>query len=149
MTSILSTMNALHITTRGRRAEGGHGGGWDATSHGMGRTHVACECQPRPPPARGAARWPAARSQPAPALTHDPPALQWYRTALMEASENGHAAVVDALLAAGADPKAKDWVSGWALGAWDDACCCASRAATCHMHGCSVAHVAHGDLTVT
>ena len=39
-------------------------------------------------------------------------------------------------------------MSGWALGAWDDACCCASRAATCHMHGCSVAHVAHGDLTM-
>ena len=57
-------------------------------------------------------------------------------------------AVVDALLAAGADPKAKDRVSGWALGAWDDACCCASRAATCHMHGYSVAHVAHGDLTI-
>ena len=77
----------------------------------------------------------------------DPPALQDGYTALMWASRNGHAAVVDTLLAAGADPKAKDEVSGWALGAWDDACCCASRAATYHMHGYSVAHVAHGDLT--
>ena len=44
-----------------------------------------------------------------------PPALQNDYTALILASWNGHTAVVDALLAAGADPKAKDEVSGWAL----------------------------------
>ena len=74
--------------------------------------HVVCKCQPRYPQH---GRCTLARSlRP---LTR-PPALQEYHTALMLASERGHTAVVDALLAAGADPKASGFpnlVSGWAL----------------------------------
>ena len=135
----------LHITTGGRKGRAWWGLGCHQPRHGAHSRRVRVPA----PTAPSTGRCTLARSAIAAcARSHtDPPALQDGYTALMWASRNGHAAVVDTLLAAGADPKAKDEVSGWALGAWDDACCCASRAATYHMHGYSVAHVAHGDLT--
>ena len=106
-------MSMLHITTRGRRAEGGHGGGWDATSHAWGALTSRASASPDRPQ-HGAPHAGPQRDRSLRPLTR-PPALQYHRTALMNASSGGHTAVVDALLAAGADPKAKNKVSGWAL----------------------------------
>ena len=141
-----------YATYNNTRAEGGGGAWWGLGCHQPRHGAHSRRVRVAAPTASGTGRCTLARSAIAAcARSHtDPPALQYHETALMKASRDGHAAVVDALLAAGADPKAKGGlVSGWALGAWDDACCGASRAATCHMHGYSVAHVAHGDLTVS
>ena len=103
----------LHITTRGWRAEGGHGGGWDATGHAWGALTSRASASPDRPQ-HGAPHAGPQRDRSLRPLTR-PPALQDHETALMLASSGGHTAVVDALLAAGADPEAKDSVSERAL----------------------------------
>ena len=140
-----------YATYNNTRAEGRGGAWWGLGCHQPRHRANSRRVRVPAPTAPRTGRCTLARSAIAAcARSHtDPAALQCNWTALMKASRDGHAAVVDALLDAGADPKAKNRVSGWALGAWDDACCCASRAATCHMHGYSVAHVARCDLTVT
>ena len=87
--------------------------GCDATSHAWGALTSRASASPDRPQ-HGAPHAGPQRDRSLRPLTR-PPALQEHWTALMWASYGGHTAVVDALLAAGADPKAKSKVSGWAL----------------------------------
>ena len=87
--------------------------GCDATSQAWGALTSRASASPDRPQ-HGAPHAGPQRDRSLRPLTR-PPALQHHYMALMSASMGGHTAVVDALLAAGADPKAKDSVSGWAL----------------------------------
>ena len=132
-------------TYNNTRAEGRGGAWWGLGCHQPRHGAHSRRVRVPAPTAPSTGRCTLARSAIAAcARSHtDPPALQCQGTALMKASKRGHAAVVDALLAAGADPKAKDRVSGWALGAWDDACAAVRRVQPRAICTAAVSHTWH------